>query len=504
MNMVNLIDAELKPLPAVLRKFGRGAFQPGVRIAALSMPRGNAKSFLAAKIASMLIDPHGPFFFLKKKEEGALGFSKNNESIVVSASLEQCRVIFGFVREILRERNIEDHYSFLDSNQKLLIKHKTLPGLRLRAISSSGKRAMGLASFNVILLDEPASLRDADGRLLWDAIRQACGKRPGQRCLLFGTLAPSEPGSWFPSLIAGGTDKETGTFVQSIQADAEANWKDWEEVKRVNPMFSLNRTLRETVRKEHKEALKNEYLARSFQAYRLNRLVETKMEMLIPLDQWQEVEQRDVPERSGRCILGLDLGSNRSWSAAWALWENGRSECWALCGGIPDLAAREKQDSVPDGLYRALHAQEVLLTDLGLRVARPEILINHLKACGVEPMATFADRFLEGTLQDVIPQSWNLIFRKTRWSEATEDITGFRKLVLDGPLSIIESSRSLAKFALSQSIVVEDEGNLRISKRRKWKSRDDVSICASLACGAMVRHLARKPVSPGLRWAVVN
>ena len=90
------------------------------------------------------------------------------------------------------------------------------------------------------------------------------------------------------------------------------------------------------------------------------------------------------------------------------------------------------------------------------------------------------------TLLDVLPSGLAIDRRrKTRWSEATEDVTGLRRLIADGPLSIVQECRTLARFALSQAIVVlEDEGNLRVSKRRKWKSRDDVAICATLAGGA--------------------
>ena len=224
--------------------------------------------------------------------------------------------------------------------------------------------------------------------------------------------------------------------------------------------------------------------------------------MLCRVEDWQVVESRPVPPREGKPIVGLDLGSNRSWSAIWALWKNGRSECYALCGGIPDLEKREKQDSVPKGLYVKLKQEGVLLIDEGLRVARPQTLLDKMILLGIEPEVIYADRFLMNTLLDVLPTGWKLLERKTRWSEATEDVTGLRKLIADGPLSIVPQCRTLAKFSLSQAIVIEDDGNLRVSKRRKWKSRDDVGICATLAGGALSRFLARKPKQTGFRYVV--
>ena len=77
------------------------------------------------------------------------------------------------------------------------------------------------------------------------------------------------------------------------------------------------------------------------------------------------MEARAVPPRVGRPIVGLDLGSSRAWSAAWALWRNGRSECYALAPGVPDLQSRERQDCMPHGLYTALASSGVLLVDAG-------------------------------------------------------------------------------------------------------------------------------------------
>ena len=490
--MVNMtqaakIVAALPPLPKELKAWVRGAFSTRTRIAALSQPRGNAKSFLVARIAALFLDP-----------QFQLGDGVN-EVVVVSGSMEQSRIVFGFIREAIEHEKSE--YRVCDSAQRLWIEHKAT-GSRVRAISSSAKRAMGLATFNLIIGDEPASWESRDGRLMFDAIRQALGKRAGQRLLLIGTLAPSEVGSWWPELIKAGSNKATGVFVTNIGADIEEPWDEWETVKACNPMMRLNKTLRNTVKMEWEEAKANPYFKPSFEAFRLNRLVETREEMLCRVEDWQVVEGRPVPPREGKPIVGLDLGSNRSWSAIWALWKNGRSECYALCGGIPDLEKREKQDSVPKGLYVKLKQEGVLLIDEGLRVARPQTLLDKMILLGIEPEVIYADRFLMNTLLDVLPSGWKLLERKTRWSEATEDVTGLRRLISDGPLSIVEQCRTLARFSLSQAIVLQDEGNLRISKRRKWKSRDDVAICATLAGGALARHLARKPKASGFRYVV--
>ena len=69
---------------------------------------------------------------------------------------------------------------------------------------------------------------------------------------------------------------------------------------------------------------------------------------------------------------------------------------------------------------------------------------------------------------------------------------GFRKLAEDGPLSIAEECRGLARVSLSQaSVKGDDQGSLRLEKKRHGRSRDDVAVAGTLAAGAMLRMMSR-------------
>ena len=106
------------------------AYAEDVEVAALSCPRGSAKTWIAGYLAALSITPGSPTY------ERAI------EVLAVSASLEQSRVLLGFVREALADA--EDDYRWLDSGQHLTVTHKATR-TRLRILSSSGKRAMGLS-----------------------------------------------------------------------------------------------------------------------------------------------------------------------------------------------------------------------------------------------------------------------------------------------------------------------------------------------------------------------
>ena len=62
----------------------------------------------------------------------------------------------------------------------------------------------------------------------------------------------------------------------------------------------------------------------------------------LPWPDWERVIARDAPEREGRPIVGVDLGGGRAWSAAVAVWGNGRVEARAVAPGIPDLDEQER------------------------------------------------------------------------------------------------------------------------------------------------------------------
>ena len=457
------------------RDWIRQAFSPDIEIAALSCPRGSAKTWLAGYLAAECIRPGSPLF-----EHGI-------EALAVSASLEQSRIILAFVREALAD--VEDDYRFLDSGQRLAVTHKATK-TRLRILSSSGKRAFGLSQFSHIFADEPGSWESRGGQLLWQALTGSLGKRPGQRIVVIGTRAPAEAGSWWPEMLDAGNGP--GIHVTALSAPDDADWDNWQTLRRVNPLVMANPSLRKTILRERDAARRNPTLRPAYEAFRLNRQVDVFADVLVSAEDWRAVEGREVPPRKGKAIVALDLGSERSWSAAWCLYKNGRSECYAVAPGIPDLESREKQDAMPRGMYKRLYEDGVLIIDEGRRVSRPKTLVDHLVSAGVEIDSIYCDRFVLGELTDAVAGRWPIVPRVTRWSEASNDIAGFRALVKDGPLSITAESKALARLGMSQAKVAgDDQGSVRLQKKRHGRSRDDVAVAGVLAAGAYARVMSK-------------
>ena len=256
-------------------------------------------------------------------------------------------------------------------------------------------------------------------------------------------------------------------------------------------MTRVNPELRKVLLLERDQARRNATLRPSFEAYRTNRLVGVSKSLLLPLADWRAVLEREPPEREGQPILGLDLGGERAWSGAVAMWANGRMECFAMLLGLPGLDERERMDAVPPGAYQRLREDGVMLIDEGRRRARPELLIEHLEERDIRPSNVVCDRFLINTLRDAARGRWRISPRRTRWSEATEDVAHFRTCATDGPprLSIAPASRALATFSFSQAeVATDDQGSTRLVKTRDHRSRDDVAQAAVLAAGETMRR----------------
>ena len=461
------------------KRFTKRALSPGTLTAAFSAPRGSGKSWLAAYIAAQELQSIG----------------RHEEIALCAASIEQGRVVFRFIRQMLGE----DGWRYLDSATRCGITRAD--GARLRVIGSNGKTAMGLVNTPLVIADEPGAWEVNKGALMWDAITTAQGK-PGSplRVIVIGTLAPAEAG-WWHDLVDAGT--QGSTYVQALRGNPE-KWNSWREIMRVNPLARVSPELRAKLREERAQAQGDSRLKSRFLSYRLNVPSADTATMLLEAEDWQRCVDRPVAPRQGQPIVALDLGGGRAWSAAVALWETGRIEALALTPGIPELPAQEKRDRVPAGTYGKLYDRGVLAVDEGRRVQSVEELWRMVVAEWGEPVLTICDRFRLNELVDALGPYVAIEPRITRWSEASYDIRALRKGVKDGPLTVAPDALGLLTVSLAASKIENDTGgNMRMIKRDRGSNtgRDDVAAALTLAAGAFARYPA--PAETEERRAVV-
>ncbi len=455
------------------RQFVASATDPAIDRAALSLPRGNGKSWLAGHLLTRALTPADDLYIA------------GTESVLCAASIEQARIVFRFARSELEPTG---EYRFLDSNTRIGIVHKPT-GTRLRIVGSNGKTAMGLVDCPLAVCDEPGAWETNGGQLMNDALETAQGK-PGSplRIVYIGTLAPAVSG-WWHDLIDGGT--HGATYVQALQGDAN-KWDYWPEIRRCNPLTAVSPEFRKKLLAERDAARADSRLKARFLSYRLNLPSGDESTMLLTVDDWERVTARAVGDTDGRPLVGIDLGGGRAWSAAVAIWQSGRIEAIAVCPGIPSLADQERRDRVPAGTYQRLYDGGQLRLAHGLRVQPPAALMDAVRAAWGDPALILCDRFRESDLLDCGGKA-RIETRVTRWSEAAADIRALRKLSADGPLSCAPESAPLIAASLSSAMVENDtSGNTRLRKRGSNNTgRDDVAAALTLVAGAYARAMDR-------------
>ena len=455
-------------------RFVRGALAPGVRTAALSLPRGNGKSTLAAMLAARALTPGDSLFVA-----GA-------ESHLAAASIGQARrTVFRVLRELL---SAAPGYRFAESVNACHVLH-VASGTRVSVLAANGKTAQGLVRCPLLIADEPGAWEAAGGAVLHDAIQTAQGK-PGAalRAVYIGTLAPAR-GGWWHDLVNEGSGGSV--YVQALRGDP-AKWDRAAEIRRCNPLMWTYPQSRRVLFEERDKARADGRLKGRFLSYRMNAPTADESAVLLTVDDWQRVEARDLGAPAGRPVVGVDLGGGRAWSAAVAVWPSGRVEALAVAPGQPAIGEQERRDRVPQGTYARLAAAGVLTTDGDRRVPRVEVLLDRVMAW--RPVGIVCDRFRLAELQDAARGRVPIAPRVTRWSEASDDIRALRRLALDGPLSVAPASRGLLAASLAAAAVKNDEqGSVRLTKSGSNNTaRDDVAAALVLAAGA---H-ARRPAAP--------
>ena len=467
------------------QRFLRSAMAPGIDTAALSMARGNGKSWLAAAVLSRVMKtaPHTRAM-------------AGTESVLCAASIEQARIVFRFVREALEPLG---GYRFQDGGNRIGITHEK-SHTRLRVISSSGKQAMGLVRCPVVVADEPGSWETVGGELMYDAIQTAQGKPFSPlRAIYIGTLAPARRG-WWHDLAKGGS--RGTTFVTHLQGNPE-KWDYWPEIRRCNPLCMVDPAFRKKLLEERDAARQDSRLKARFLSFRLNVPTSDESTVLLTAEDFGLIRRREVPPAEGQPIVGLDLGAGRSWSAAVAIWPNGRCEAIAVAPGIPGLDEQEKRDRAPKGSYARLVDKGVLRRAENLRVPPVGILMEWIRGAWGIPHVILCDYFRINELRDS-GAPCQIVPRRQRWSEAGFDIRALQKQARDGNLAMDEDSEAMILDAVIAALVsADDQGNVRLIKRDGSNNtgRDDVAAALILAAGGYAR---RPAMATGPRFRVVR
>ena len=293
--------------------------------------------------------------------------------------------------------------------------------------------------------------------------------------------------------------KKVGTSSYS-RRDPE-KWESFDEVLKCNPCSAINPYLKQALEREHQEALESPRAAATFKKYRLNLHDgdQVNQQPLLTLAEWQRVSARPVPACEGHPTVGVDLGGSRSWSAACALWPNGRIESWAVAPGQPSLAEQEKEDQVAPGSYEELAKSGGLSVDSGRAV--PDIGLLLARIWAWEPSVLVSDPYRSAELHQVVNGRVRIVERARGGGESTSNVQSLRSLLLDSQAGVTPASRALLEAAFMQTTLqIDNSGVTKVTKIDRRRSRDDAAAALLLAAGELARH----PAPVELRGAVIS
>ena len=455
------------------RRFLACAMASGVRTSVLSLPRGQGKSSLAARLAWRFLTPGDPLHV-----PGA-------ESHIAAASIGQARrTTWRLLREMLPAGR---EYRIAESRTECSALH-VASGARVSVLASSAKTAQGLVRCPLLIADEPASWETAGGESMHDAIQTAQGK-PGcsLRAIYIGVCGFA---GWWPDLVHAGSGGPVHVTV--LQGDPEL-WDQAPEIRRCNPLMWTFADSRAVLLEERDAARLDPAAKARFLTLRLNLPSANESTVMVTVSEWGEVCARPVAERAGRPVVGVVLSGGRGWSAAVALWPGGRVEALALAPGVPALDAQERRDRQPRAAYAGLG----LVLDADRRIPRTARLVELMSGAGWRPAVLVVADARRRELLDVRP-GVPVEGRQGRAVDAGADVRELRRLVLDGGVSVAPAARPLLAASIGAARVVTDgAGQSRLQHDANRGRRFEVAAAWLLACGAA----SRRPVVKPLRWS---
>ena len=461
--------ALIGPQPRILKAVHSGLY----REVTYTAPRGNAKTWIAARAVADKIWPSSEYY------------EKGKECILVSGSLEQARLVFAELKNWLEPTGM---YSWKDSQNSVGVRHKT-HGTSCRAISSNGNTALGLgANQTIVVADEPGSWVVRGGTALKEALQGALGK-PGSTMVIFwiGTVAPAHA-IWWPKMCAAEDTRRTKVFAWSA---SDKKWRQKRELLRVNPVLSKFDDSLEQLLENWEKAKADPDYATYFKRWHMNMNEPQKHEMLLDVKRIEALSERVVAERGEKFWLGLDLGDNIAWSGAVAAFEGGRIECFALCAGLPSIKEREQEDGKAEGTYQELVDLGLLHLVEGKHTVDPADVVAMCKAKWGTPQGVVADRFRQRKLEDA-NSGWPIEWRVSQWSGSTYDIEALREYAADGPMSVDPDCWPLLALSIADARVQPEKGGFvkMVKKDTHNTGRDDVANALVLVAGLVKRAQA--------------
>lgn len=453
------------------RRFVRGALAEGVMIGVLSIGRGNAKTALSAGLSLAAL-------------MGIWDDQPKREIIFAARNRDQARTAFQFLVGFIEGLPEDEQELFtIRRGSKLEVEYEGNGGGLARVIAADGKSILGGAP-TLALMDERAAWEREKGDNLENAILSGLGKRDG-RALIISTSAPDDANTFSRWL----DEPPPGTHVQEHRPAFGLPADDLASLLEANPGATegIGSTPDWLLAQARRAIARGGSALSSFRNLNRNERVSTEdRSVLITVDEWlaAEVDPDQLPERSGPCILGVDLGGSRSMSAAAMYWpDTGRLEALGTFPGAPTLADRGAADGVSGRYVEMQERGEMSVMGDATVPPGPWLAEIVRKLDGAEVACIVGDRFRHAEFVEAMQAAGlgrvPFIWRGFGWKDGSEDIERFRRALFDGEVKVTPSL--LLRSAFSEAIVLLDPANNAKLAKGRSLGRIDAAAASVLA-----------------------
>ena len=475
-------------LPVFFRAFLDDAMQPDVTEAGLFCARKQSKSgCIAVTVIAHLDTISGPFPDLRGWRAGVLSISRAKAGELLVQ-----------IEAIAKASGIDYHKALRPDGIRAY--RTPAPG---RIVSPAGTveiesadRGAGHSSgFDYAIVDEIGLLLERH-RALVAGMRSSVTAKGGK----FLALSIWGSGAFVPEMVERRADP--GVVVHLHQADPDLPIDDPENIRKANPGIADSIVSLKHLLAEAKRVTRTSNDLPFFRAHHLNLPGSPTAEMLATVDDWRACETDDLPPRNdGRVVVGIDLGGNRSFCAAVAVWIDSlpsRVEAWCACPTIPGLDERGMTDAV-GGIYERAAERGDLMALAGRTTPVHEFLRRVLTSlAGQRVIAVGADRFRK---QDGITAfqkagvTWPRVWRgagRGEQADGSSDVRAFREVITNEEIAV--RPNLMFRLAIEQATISTDGlGNPRIEKLTE-SNRIDLVQAGAIAAGLVKRYrLQRKP-----------
>ena len=462
-------------LPDYLADVVRDIYAPGIREVLLLISRKNAKS--AAIAVVLLAHLAGP---LRRFGWRAGVASINKEKAGELKTQAQA----------IAEASGLDGLRFLRS---------PAPGRIVSACGSvdilSADANSGAASgFDLAIVDEIGLLSERD-RSLVNSLRSSVSARNGR----FVSLSVRGDGPFVPEILARAGDPALAIHEYAATDDAAID--DRRAWHAANPGIRAGIKAESYMVDEARRVSVTTTDEASFRALDLNQPVSPTKEMIFSVSDVSGCLVDELPERSGPCVIGVDIGEATSGTAWCAIWpETGRMETRLAFGDKPSLADRGKADGAP---YVAMAKRGELVTYPGrvtpVRSFLADLVVN---MAGQTVHAIAADSYKDSESRDFFEGAgigWPVEFRRVgAGKDGGRDVRALQRLVLTARVKMIESL-AFGTAVASATVRRDANGNPGLTKSSS-RGRIDI-LSASVIAAGLAEPLFDRPRRRRRRFA---